>query len=57
MDITNPVIKLCLDGARAEFEGRIADAHLHYQQAWDTAADDYEACIERECAHVHTKNA
>lgn len=45
MDPNNPVIKLCIDGTRAEFEGRVADAQAIYQQAWDTAQDDYEACI------------
>ncbi len=45
MDINNHVIKLCLAGTRAEFEGRVEDAHKHYQQAWQDAQDDYEACI------------
>jgi hypothetical protein len=45
MDINNPVIQFCMDGARAEFEHRIADARILYQQAWDARADDYEACI------------
>lgn len=45
MDVNNPVIKLCIDGARAEFEGRVADAQALYQQAWEVAQDDYEACI------------
>ena len=45
MDITNPVIQLCIQGARAEFEKRTEDARALYQQAWDLHADDYEACI------------
>jgi hypothetical protein len=45
MDLNNPVIKLCVDGSRAEFEGRIADAQALYRQAWAAAQDDYEACI------------
>ncbi len=45
MDVENPVIKLCMEGSRAELEGRAADAHLLYQQAWEVAQDDYEACI------------
>lgn len=45
MDLTNPVIKLCMDGTRAEFEHRIDDARLLYEQAWDTRTDDYDACI------------
>ena len=45
MDVNNPVIKLCLAGTQAEFAGRIAEAHSLYQQAWESAHDDYEACI------------
>jgi len=45
MDTTNPVIQLCIQGARAEFEHRVEDAHALYEQAWDTRTDDYEACI------------
>ena len=45
MDINNPVIKLCIKGARAEFEGRIKDARSLYLQAWETSRDDYEACV------------
>ncbi|MBI5296892.1 MAG: hypothetical protein HY869_15535 [Chloroflexi bacterium] len=45
MDITNPIIQLCIEGTRAEFEGRREDARVLYRQAWDSARDDYEACI------------
>ncbi|MBE2236898.1 MAG: hypothetical protein IAE81_03850 [Caldilineaceae bacterium] len=45
IDLDNPVVKRCIDGTRAEFEGRRAAAHALYQQAWDAAQDDYEACI------------
>ena len=45
MDTENPVVKLCIAGSRAEFEGRIDDARHLYRQAWDAATDDYEACI------------
>lgn len=45
MDITNPVIQLCLQGSRAEFEHRLEDARARYQQAWDLHRNDYEACI------------
>ena len=45
MDITNPIIQLCIQGAFAEFEKRTDDAHALYQHAWDLQADDYEACI------------
>ena len=45
MDLTNPVIALCVKGSRAEFEGRQEDARNLYWQAWELARDDYEACI------------
>ncbi|MBI5935848.1 MAG: hypothetical protein HY867_19255 [Chloroflexi bacterium] len=45
MDTTNPIIQLCLEGSRAEFERRLDDARRLYQQAWDAHSDDYEACI------------
>ena len=45
MDISNPVIRLCMDGTRAELEHRLEDARVLYQQAWDARTDDYEACI------------
>jgi tetratricopeptide (TPR) repeat protein len=45
MDLENPVIKLCLESTRAEFEGRIDDARTLVWQAWGAAQDDYDACI------------
>jgi len=45
MDIDNPVVKLCIEGTQAEFQGRIKDAHALYRQAWEISRDDYEACI------------
>ena len=45
MDLSNPVIQLCMEGTRAEFEHRLEDARLLYGQAWDARTDDYDACI------------
>lgn len=45
IDLDNPVVKLCVEGAHAEFDGRLEVARQLYQLAWDAAADDYEACI------------
>jgi hypothetical protein len=45
MDINNPVIQLCIEGTRAEFEHRPDDARQLYLQAWEAWTDDYEACI------------
>lgn len=41
----NPVIKLCIEGTQAEFAGRPGEAFKLYWQAWESAADDFEACI------------
>ena len=41
----NHVIKLCVEGTQAEFRGQIDLARSIYQQAWESAQDDYEACI------------
>ena len=45
MDLNNPVIKLCIAGSQAEFAGQPERASELYQQAWQSASDDYEACI------------
>ena len=45
MDLNNPVVKLCVEGTRAEFEGRLDDARALFWQAWEISTDDYEACI------------
>lgn len=45
MDLTNPIIQLCMQGTHAEFENRLDDARTLYQQAWELHSDDYEACI------------
>ena len=45
MDLNNPVIQLCMEGARAEFEHRREDARVLYEHAWAARKDDYDACI------------
>lgn len=45
MDIQNPIVALCQQGSRAEFEGRPEAAAALYLQAWDQASDDYEAAM------------
>lgn len=44
-DLENPVVRLCIDGTQAEFQGRIDDASQLYIQAWQAVSNDYEACI------------
>lgn len=45
MDTDNPIIKLCVAGTQAEFNGNMEAACALYQQAWVNSTDDYEACI------------
>lgn len=45
MNLENPVIKLCMEGTQAEFQGLIDKARSFYQKAWEAAQDDYEACV------------
>lgn len=45
IDPQNPVVKLCIAGAQAEFHGDQDKACDLYRQAWQAAGDDYEACI------------
>jgi tetratricopeptide (TPR) repeat protein len=40
----NLTIKLCIEGIRAEFEGRVSDARILYLQAWEASRDDF-ACV------------
>ncbi|MBI5652795.1 MAG: hypothetical protein HZC40_20460 [Chloroflexi bacterium] len=45
MDLTNPVVQLCIASTRAEFEKRIDDARALVQQAWEKSTNDFEACV------------
>jgi hypothetical protein len=45
MDTNSPSVQLCIEGTRAEFERRPDDARALFWKAWETAQDDYEACI------------
>ena len=45
MNIHNPVVKLCLEGTQAEFQGKIEEARRLYQATWTAARDDYEMCV------------
>jgi len=45
MDPNNPVVRLVGQGMQAETQGRAADARALFRQAWEVAADDYEACV------------
>ena len=45
MDPNNPVVKLCIQGTQAEYQGLIEQARACYRQAWEIARNDYEACV------------
>lgn len=45
MDPENPVVLLCVEGMRLEGMGRYAEAQSAFARAWETSADDFEACI------------
>ncbi len=45
MDPNNPVIKLCIEGMKAESERKFDEASNLFKQAWEIRKDDYDACI------------
>jgi len=45
VDIESRTAQLCIAGTTAEFERRLDDAHRLFGQAWDAAADDYDAAM------------
>jgi tetratricopeptide (TPR) repeat protein len=45
MDTNNPVAKLCVDGMKAEMEGKPEEARQLFLQAWEQRTDDFDACI------------
>ncbi|MEV0276258.1 hypothetical protein AB0I22_07735 [Streptomyces sp. NPDC050610] len=45
MNPDNPVVRLCVQGMEAETRGDDAAARRLFVRAWETAADDYEACV------------
>ncbi|EHR50074.1 hypothetical protein SacmaDRAFT_1805 [Saccharomonospora marina XMU15] len=45
MDTSNPVVRLCAQGMAAEARGLDAEARALFEQAWQLAGDDYEACV------------
>jgi hypothetical protein len=45
VDLNHPVLKLCVAGTQAEFKGQIDEVRALYQQAWEAAQDDFDACV------------
>ncbi|MCZ4084647.1 hypothetical protein [Streptomyces antarcticus] len=45
MNTDQQTVRLCAQGMAAEAEGRDDDARDLFREAWDSAGDDYEACV------------
>lgn len=45
MDPNNPVVQLCIEGMRAEGEGRFEEALELFMKAWSARKDDFDACV------------
>jgi hypothetical protein len=45
VDADNPVVRLCVEGMKAEGAGRPDEARALFARAWDARSDDFEACI------------
>jgi tetratricopeptide (TPR) repeat protein len=56
MNLDNIVIHLVIEGTQAEFQGQIDKACSLYQMAWESAHDDYEACIAAHYVARHQTN-
>jgi tetratricopeptide (TPR) repeat protein len=55
MDQNNPIIKLCVEGMRAETEGRNTEALALFMQAWEQSTNDYDACVAAHYVARHQK--
>ena len=55
MDPENPVVKLYVEGMKAELEGRPDDARLLFLQAWEQSTDNYDACVAAHYVARHQK--
>ena len=55
MDRDNPIVKLCVDGMKAESEGTMDDARRLFVQAWEQSKNDFEACIAAHYVARHQK--
>jgi hypothetical protein len=45
VETSSRTVQLCIAGTQAEYERRLDDARRMYQEAWDVATDDYDACV------------
>jgi hypothetical protein len=42
MNLDNLVIKFCIEGTQAEFQGQIEQARSLFQKDWEAAQDNYD---------------
>lgn len=45
IDPNNKIVQLCSEGMNAEFEGRLEESKALFNQAWESASDNFEAFI------------
>ncbi len=57
LDPNNPVVKLCIEGMQAEFQGNITEAQALFKRAWDQSSDDFESCIAAHYLARHQESA
>jgi hypothetical protein len=57
VDPNNPVIRRCAEGMALEAEGRMAEAKQRFDEAWQLASDDYEACVAAHYVARHQADA
>ena len=56
MDPNDPIVKLCVEGMRAEIEGRMNEARTLFMRAWDESRSDYDACVAAHYVARHQKS-
>jgi tetratricopeptide (TPR) repeat protein len=45
IDPSNRIVQLCAEGMSAEFQGKFAESEALFNQAWESASNDFEAFI------------
>jgi tetratricopeptide (TPR) repeat protein len=56
LDQNNPIVKLCIEGMKAETEGRFLDAVEYFNRAWIESSNDFESCIAAHYVARHQKD-
>ena len=55
VDPNCPIVKLCVEGMKAETQGRANEALALFMQAWEQSNSDYDACIAAHYVARHQK--